>query len=326
MLRLIGHVRHSGRKHQTTLARGQAFLMVSQPDQRSICMNDLTEIEGLRRFPMARRGLMMSGLLSGLTLATERVEAQAINTDMPGIVAGETSIPTKTGALPAYFAKPAAGSGFPVILVAEEIFGVHEYIKDVCRRLAKLGYMAVATEYYARIGDLSTMTDTQQIFREVILKAPDAQYMADMDATASWAQKNGGSRNLGVLGFCRGGRQAWLYAAHNPGLKAAVAFYGPLGGAKSDIQPQTALDVAADIKCPLLGLYGGQDAGIPVASVQEAEARAKAAHKTVEIVIYPDAPHGFHADYRPSFRATEAADAWKRMQAWFASHGLAPKA
>ncbi len=289
-------------------------------------MNDLSEIEGLRRFPLQRRGLMMTGLISGFTLATQRVEAQAIHTDAAGLTAGEASIPTDSGSLPAYYAKPASGGPFPVILVNEEIFGVHEYIKDVCRRLAKAGYLAVATEYYARIGDLSKMTDSGQIFRDVILKAPDSQYMADLDSTAAWAMKNGGSDRLGVIGFCRGGRQTWLYAAHNPHLKAAVAFYGPLGGTPSPIQPKTALDFAADIQCPLLGLYGGQDPSIPVVSVKDAEARAKAAHKTVEIVIYPDAGHGFHADYRPSYRQADAEDGWKRALAWFDAHGLAPHA
>jgi carboxymethylenebutenolidase len=170
------------------------------------------------------------------------------------------------------------------------------------------------------------MTDSGQIFRDVILKEPDSQYMADLDSTAAWAVKNGGSDGLGVIGFCRGGRQTWLYAAHNPHLKAAVAFYGPLGGTPSPIQPKTALDFAADIQCPLLGLYGGQDPSIPVVSVKEAEARAKAAHKTVEIVIYPDAGHGFHADYRPSYRQADAEDGWKRALAWFDAHGLAPHA
>jgi len=286
-------------------------------------MDDLSEIEGLRRFPLQRRGLMMTGLISGFTLATQRVEAQAIHTDAEGLTAGEASIPTKDGSLPAYYANPSSRGPFPVILVNEEIFGVHEYIKDICRRLAKLGYLAVATEYYARIGDLSKMTDSAQIFRDVISKEPDEQYMSDLDSTAAWAMKNGGSDRLGVIGFCRGGRQTWLYAAHNPHLRAAVAFYGPLGGTPSPIQPKTALDIAADIKCPLLGLYGGQDGSIPVASVKEAEAKAKAAHKTVEIVIYPDAPHGFHADYRPSYHQADAEDAWKRMVAWLGHHGLA---
>jgi carboxymethylenebutenolidase len=288
-------------------------------------MDDMTEINGLRDYPLARRGMLMTGLISGFTLATQRVDAQAIHTDSTGIEAGETQIPTKDGKLPAYYAKPTKRGPFPVILVNEEIFGVHEYIKDVCRRWAKLGYLAVAAEYYARIGDLSKMTDISQIIADVISKAPDAQYMSDLDSTAAWALENGGSSTrVGVMGFCRGGRQTWLYAAHSPHLKAAVAFYGPLLGTPTPIQPQTALDVAGEIKCPLLGLYGGQDSSIPVDAVRQAEAKAKAAHKTVEIVIYPDAPHGFHADYRPSYRQADAEDAWKRTSGWFRRFGVEP--
>jgi carboxymethylenebutenolidase len=286
-------------------------------------MSDVAEIAGLRDYPIARRGMVMTGLISGFTLATQRAEAQAIHTDETGIEAGTTGIPTTDGDLPAYYAKPTRTGPFPVVLVNEEIFGVHEYIKDVCRRLAKVGYLAVATEYYARIGDLSKMTDVKQILSDVIRKTPDAQYMSDLDSTAAWAQHHDGSATrLGVMGFCRGGRQTWLYAAHNPHLKAAVAFYGPLGGEPSPIQPQTALDIAGQIECPLLGLYGGQDQGIPVESVRQAEAKAKAAHKIIEIVIYDDAPHGFHADYRPSYRQADAEDAWKRTLTWFHRFGV----
>jgi carboxymethylenebutenolidase len=279
----------------------------------------------LARTPMARRGFVMSGLISGLTLATARVEAQAIHTDAAGLDVGEIKITVADGGMPAYYARPQGGGPFPTVLVIEEVFGVHEYIKDVCRRWAKLGYLAVATEYYARIGDLSKMTDVQQIITEVISKAPDAQYMSDLDSTAAWALNNGGSSTrVGVIGFCRGGRQTWLYAAHSPHLKAAVAFYGPLLGTPSPVQPRSALDLAGDIKCPLLGLYGGQDPSIPVEAVRQAEAKAKAAHKTVDIVIYPDAPHGFHADYRPSYRQADAEDAWRRAIAWFHRFGVMP--
>jgi carboxymethylenebutenolidase len=288
-------------------------------------MDQASELSGLHDYPLARRGVVMTGLISGFTLATQRVDAQAIQTDSMGINAGETQLPTRDGKLPAYFAKPAGRGPFPVVLVNEEIFGIHEYIKDVCRRLAKHGYLAVATEYYARQGDLSKMTDIKQIITDVISKAPDAQYMSDLDSTAEWALLNGGSATrIGVMGFCRGGRQTWLYAAHSPHLRAAVAFYGPIGGSLSPIQPQTALDVAAEIRCPLLGLYGGQDQSIPVDTVRQAEAKAKAARKTVEIVIYPDAPHGFHADYRPSYRQADAEDAWKRTLAWFHRFGIMP--
>jgi carboxymethylenebutenolidase len=234
-------------------------------------------------------------------------------------------IPVGDAKLPAYFARPASGTNFPIVLVFEEIFGVHDYIKDTCRRLAKAGFMAVATEYYARLGDLSKMTDVQQIIRDVVSKAPDAQWMADADATVAWAAANKGDANrIGVTGFCRGGRMIWLYAIHSPNVKAAVAWYGPVLGNTSDIQPATVTDKADQLKAPLLGLYGEKDTGIPVESVKAAEAKAKAAGKTVEIVIYPDAPHGFHADYRPSYRKDAADDGWQRMLAWFKRYGVAP--
>ncbi len=288
-------------------------------------MNDLSGLDGLTNYPLARRGIIMTGLVSGFTLATTRVEAQAIKTDEAGLEAGEVKIPVPGGSLPAYFARPAKGKNFPVVLVFEEIFGVHEYIKDTCRRLAKAGYMAVAAEYYARLGDLSGMTDIPTIVRDVISKAPDAQYMEDADATLAWAEKNkGDGRKVAVTGFCRGGRMTWLYAAHNPAVKAAVAWYGPVGGTPSPIQPGTAADYAERLKAPLLGLYGGQDQGIPVDAVKAAAEKAKAAKKTVEIVVYPDAPHGFHADYRPSYRKETAEDGWKKMLAWFKRYGVAP--
>jgi carboxymethylenebutenolidase len=272
---------------------------------------------------LARRGFVMTGLMSGLTLATTRVEAQVIHTDAAGLAAGEAQVPVADGQLPAYYARPEAGGPHPVVLVIEEIFGVHDYIKDICRRLAKAGYLAVAPELYARLADLSKMTDIQQIFRDVISKAPDATLLADLDSAAAWAAANGGdARRLGVTGFCRGGRATWLYAAHNPALLAAVAWYGPVASPTSPIQPHSPLDIADQLKCPLLGLYGGQDTGIKVADVEAAAAKAKAAGKIVEIVVYPDAPHGFHADYRPSYHAQDAADGWRRLLAWFKRYGV----
>ncbi len=286
-------------------------------------MNDLTEIAGLRRYPLARRGFVMTSLMTGFTLATTVVEAQAIHTDATGIDAGEVQIPVKDGKLPAYYARPAKGSNFPTVLVNEEIFGVNDYIQDVCRRFAKLGYMAVAPEIYARQGDISKMTDTQQVVRELVGKKPDAELFSDLDATLAWAAKNKGSATrIAETGFCRGGRTTWLYATHNPKLKAAAAWYGPIKGATSEIQPKVVLDVADQLKCPLLGLYGGQDANIAVADVLAAEDKAKAAHKTVVIAVYPDAPHGFHADYRPSYKQADAEDGWNRMIAWFKRHGV----
>ncbi len=285
-------------------------------------MNDLHGLSGLQSYPLARRGLVMTSLISGLTLATTRVEAQVIHTDMTGIEGGEVKIPVGDTDLPGYFAKPVGAGPFPIVLVNEEIFGVHDYIKDTCRRFAKAGYVAIAPEIYARLGDLSKMTDVGQIISQVVSKAPDARMMQDLDGAVAYAAAHGGAATrLGVTGFCRGGRNTWLYAAHNPNLKAAVAWYGPVGGAPSEIQPKTATDVAGDLKCPLLGLYGGKDGGIKVEDVQAAAAKAKAAGKSVEIVVYPEAPHGFHADYRPSYRAEDAADGMKRLFAFFKQHG-----
>ena len=278
-------------------------------------------LQGLASYPLPRRGVVMTGLISGFTLATTRVEAQAIHTGSDDLVAGETTVPTDKGDLPAYFARPEGAGPFPTVLVIEEIFGVHEYIKDTCRRLAKAGYLAVAPELYARIGDLSKMTDVNAIIRDVISKTPDDQLLRDLDATATWAAANGGDpKRLVVTGFCRGGRDVWLYAAHNPALKAAVAWYGPVGGTPSSIQPHNAADVATELKAPLLGLYGGQDAGIPVAEVRAAAAKAVGAGKFVTIHVFDDAPHGFHADYRPSYRKADAEAGWQEMLQWFGKY------
>jgi carboxymethylenebutenolidase len=280
-------------------------------------------LAGLACPKLARRGFVMTMLISGLTLATTRVDAQAIHTDSDGLDIGEVQIPVADGKLPAYYARPLGAGPFPIVLVIEEIFGVHDYIKDICRRLGKQGYLAVATELYARLADLSKMSDARQIVRDVILKAPDAQLMSDLDATADWASGNGGDgERLGVIGFCRGGRDVWLYAAHNPRLRAAVVWYGPVVGPTSTIQPRNPIDIAGDLKCPLLGLYGGQDASINLADVEAAAAKARATGKEVQIVVYPDAGHGFHADYRPSYRPQDAADGWQRMLAFLRAHGV----
>jgi len=285
--------------------------------------NDLQGLDGLVTADLARRGFMMTSLISGLTLAATRVEAQVIRTDSTGIEAGEVMIPVSGGTLPGYFAKPAGPGPFPIVLVNEEIFGIHDYIRDIIRRLAKLGYAAVAVEIYARYADLSKATDVGEIIRSVISKAADSVVMSDNDAAVAYAVAHGGdAERLAVTGFCRGGRNTWLYAAHNPKVKAAMAWYGPVGGNRTELQPDTVQEVAGRIHAPLLGLYGGKDPGIAVDDVRRAEATAKAAGKTVEIVIYPDAPHGFHADYRPSYRADAATDGWSRMLAWLRSHGV----
>jgi carboxymethylenebutenolidase len=280
-------------------------------------------MDGLHRYPLPRRGFMMSSLISGFTLATTRVDAQAIHTDTTGLYVAEAKVPTSDGELPAYIAQPAAGGPFPIILVVEEIFGVHEYIRDVCRRFAKQGYLAVAAEYYARVGDLSKITNIHELMATVV-KAPDAQMMSDMGSVVAWAAANGGDRNrLGINGFCRGGRQTWLYAARSNRLKAAVSWYGILDGKPTANDPRTVLDIIPLVKCPVLGLYGGEDAANPMTQIREAQAEAKQAHVPVEIIIYPDAPHGFHADYRPSYRPEDAKDGWARALAWFRKYGVA---
>ncbi len=284
----------------------------------------MDETEGLRRFPLRRRAFVMNGLIGGITLAATRgADAQVIHTGSAGLVAEEVRVPVADGALPAYLARPEGAGPFPVVVVIEEIFGVHEYIKDVCRRLAHQGYLAVAPELYARLADLSTMTDPQEIVRNVISKAPDALVLSDLEATASWVGgQRGDLSRLGVIGFCRGGRDTWLYAEHDGRLKAAVAFYGPVNSADTPIQPRNPLELAASLKCPLLGLYGGQDTSISQDDVRAAQTRARAAGRTVEIVVYPDAPHGFHADYRPSYREADAEDGWRRALAWLRGHGV----
>ncbi|MDQ2802363.1 MAG: dienelactone hydrolase family protein [Pseudomonadota bacterium] len=238
-------------------------------------MTDAAEIAALTRTPLARRGFVMTSLISGLTLATTRVDAQAIHTDTVGLSAGEARVPVADGGLPAYVARPDAAGPFPVVLVVEEIFGVHDYIKDICRRLAKQGYLAIAAEYYARVGDLSKMTAMAEL-SATVARAPDAQMLADMDAVAAWAGQNrGDAGRLGVTGFCRGGRQTWLFATHNPRLKAAVSWYGILGGKASANQPKSVLDSVIALKCPVRGLYGGHDAANPLSEVRQLEAEAK---------------------------------------------------
>ena len=274
--------------------------------------------------PLARRTFVMSTLMTGFTGAVARAETAPIHTDAAGLMAGEAKIPVADGTLPAYFARPEGAGPFPTILVIEEIFGVHDYIKDVCRRLAKLGYLAVAPELYARIGDPSKYIDPQEIFKDIILKAPDETMLADLDSAAAWAAANGGdAKRLGVTGFCRGGRDTWLYAGHNPHLKAAVAWYGPVKGPVSTIQPHTPMEEAASLRCPLLGLYGAKDASISPADVHAAAQVAIDAGHMVNIVVFPDAGHGFHADYRATYAKPAAEAGWADMLAWFKKFGVA---
>jgi carboxymethylenebutenolidase len=274
---------------------------------------------------LSRRAMLLTTLASGFALAAQPVAAQTvITTDTNGLEAGEIKIKTTDGEIPGYRAMPASGGPFPVVPVVQEIFGVHEHIKDVCRRLAKVGYMAVAPELYARQGDVSKMTDVQQILREVVSKVPDRQVLSDLDATIAYAKASGkgNTDKLGITGFCWGGRYVWLYAAHNPSLKAAVAWYGRLVGEATEMTPKQPIDLVAELKCPVLGLYGAQDQGIPVATVDRMKEACKAAGKTCEFVVYPDAGHAFNADYRPTYREGPAKDGWARLLAWFKQHGV----
>lgn len=277
--------------------------------------------------PLTRRGFVITSLATGFAAAAGPVAAQTmIRTDTSGLDAKEVKIPVKDGQIPAYAAMPAAGGPFPVLLVVQEVFGVHEHIKDICRRAAKAGYLAVAPELYARQGDASkyTMAEIQKLLAEVVSKVSDAQLMSDLDAAAEWAEKNkGAAGKLAVTGFCWGGRVVWLYAAHQPKLKAAVAWYGRVAGPTNAMTPKNPIDLVTDMKAPVLGLYGGKDQGIPVDTVKSMESELKKAGKKAEFHIYPDAGHAFHADYRPSYNKAAAEDGWKRMLAWFKQHGAA---
>ena len=273
-----------------------------------------------------RRDFMVSGFATGFALAVQPVCAQTmILTDTKGIAAGEVRIPVQGGTIPAYAAYPGKGKAFPVVLVVQEIFGVHEHIKDVCRRLAKIGYLAVAPELYHRQGDPSKLSDNKEIFAQIVSKVPDAQVMSDLDATVAWARGLGLAHKskLAITGFCWGGRITWLYAAHNPDVKAGVAWYGRVVGEKSSMTPTNPIDVVDRINAPVLGLYGGADAGIPSDTVDRMRAALKAAGKKSEIHTYPDTPHAFHADYRPSYRKEQAEDGWKRLRAWLRKNGVA---
>lgn len=270
-----------------------------------------------RRWTLSRREFVVSTLATGFALAVQPVSAQTISTDTNGVTAGEVRVPAKDGEIPAYRAMPATGRDFPLLLVVQEIFGVHEHIRDVCRRLAKLGYMAVAPELYARQGDVSKLTDMKEIFA-IVEKVPDAQVMRDLDDTMSWARKNGANATqLGITGFCWGGRIVWLYCAHNPMVAAGVAWYGRLEGQANDLRPTFPIDIAPTLKVPVLGLYGAADTGISQQSVEKMREKLKSANSKSQIIVYPDTPHAFFADYRPSYRKEAAEDGWKKLQEWF---------
>lgn len=274
---------------------------------------------------LSRRTMLVSSVATGFALAVIPVSAETIKTDESGLEAGEVKIPTKDGDIPAYRAMPAAGGPFAVVLVVQEIFGVHEHIKDVCRRLAKLGYFAIAPEMFARQGDVSKLSDIQAIQKTVVSKVPDAQAMSDLDAAVAFARDSGHGdvARLGITGFCWGGRQTWLYAGHNPEVKAGVAWYGRLVGDKTEMTPTHPVGIAGELKAPVLGLYGEDDKGIPLETVEQMKKACSDAGKTCEIVVFPDAPHAFHADYRPSYRKEPAEEGWKRMLDWFGKYGVA---
>ncbi len=283
-------------------------------------------LEGLLpRSQWSRRGFVMTSLATGFALSVQPVSAQTITTDTNGLDAGEVKVPVADGSMPAYRAMPAQGGPFPTVLVVQEVFGVHEHIKDLCRRFAKAGYYAIAPELYARQGNPAAISDVQELVKTIVSKVPDAQVMSDLDAAAAYAKSTGkaDTARLAVTGFCWGGRIVWLYAAHNPQLKAAVAWYGSIDRPRTELQPKYPIDLAADLKAPVLGLYGAADQGIPVESVEKMKEACKAAGKTCEIKIYPDTPHGFNADYRPSYRAEQAQEGWAKMLAWFKDHGVA---
>jgi carboxymethylenebutenolidase len=285
-----------------------------------------SDVIGLTKVaPFSRRGFMTASaaVTAGYTLAAGPVRADAIKTDTGGLAVGDAKIKVSDGEMPGYFARPTGVSNPPVVLVAMEIFGLHEYIKDVTRRLAKLGALAVAPDYYFRKGaDLTKITEIPQLM-PIVNSKPDAELLSDLDGTVAWAKSQGGDTSrLGIIGFCRGGRTVWEYAAHSGALKAGAAFYGPLIDPPNPVWPKSPTQLAPEMKAPVLGLYGEADTGIPVASVEAFKAALAENKKTAEFKIYPAAPHGFHADYRPSYRKDAAEDAWGQMQTWFRKYGV----
>jgi carboxymethylenebutenolidase len=276
------------------------------------------------KLDVTRRQFTVTTLAAGFALATQPVSADTITTDTQGLTAGEVTIPVPDGKIPGYRAMPAEGGPFPTVLVVQEIFGVHEHIKDICRRFAKLGYFAVAPELYARQGDVSQLKSFPEIFK-IVSKVPDSQVMSDLDAAVAWAKESGkaDTAKLAITGFCWGGRIVWLYAAHNPALKAGVAWYGRLDSDRDALHPKYPIDVVDSLKAPVLGLYGEADNGIPVETVERMRTALKNANKTGEIVLYPKTPHAFYADYRKSYRKEAADDGWKRLLAWFKKYGVA---
>ena len=270
-----------------------------------------------------REFMTTAALTTGFAVAVQPVLAKVISTETQGLIAGVVKITVKDGEIPAYRAQPDQGENFPIVLVIQEIFGVHEHIQDVVRRFAKLGYLAIAPELFIRQGDVSKLTNIDEI-RAIVSKVPDAQVLSDLDNIVTWAVKSakGNADKLAITGFCWGGRITWLYAAHNPNVKAGVAWYGRVVGKATELQPKHPVDIASKLKVPVLGLYGGQDTGIPVDTVEQIREKLKSSSSKSEIIVYPDAPHAFFADYRPSYREKEAKDGWQRLQTWFKQYGV----
>jgi carboxymethylenebutenolidase len=274
-----------------------------------------------------RRTALKAAIGVGYAAAVMPVMAQtAISTSAEGLKAGPVKYTVNGFEVPAYAAAPAGKTGLPVILVIQEIFGVHEYVADTCRRFAKLGYLAIAPELYARQGDAKSYTDIPKLQADIVSKVPDAQVMADLDGALAYAAANGGNvAKAGITGFCWGGRIVWLYAATGK-VKAGVAWYGRLVGQPSELTPRHPVDVAASLQAPVLGLYGGKDQGIPLDTVDKmkaALATGTPAAKASSFVVYPEAGHAFHADYRPSYVKSAAEDGWQRATAWFKANGVA---
>jgi len=275
-----------------------------------------------------RRSFVKTALGSAFAAAALPVTAQAIKTDFDGLTAGEVTIPSGDFKMPIYRAMPQGKRDLPVVLVISEIFGVHEYIADTCRRFAKQGYLAIAPELFARQGDPTSFGTIQELQREIIAKTPDNEVLGDLDAAVAWAGANGGNTSkVGITGFCWGGRIVWLYAAHGRQLKAGVAWYGRLNGDTTPLQPRHPIDLAAQLKAPVLGLYGGKDTGIPLEAVDRMKAALAAANnpaaRASKFIVYPESGHAFHADYRPSYREPDAKDGWQKCLAWFKEHGVA---
>ncbi|WP_151638889.1 dienelactone hydrolase family protein [Noviherbaspirillum aerium] len=272
-----------------------------------------------------RRGFLKTALGTGFAAAVLPVSAQnVVKTDTAGLTAGEVSITVKGQKVSVYRAQPEGKSNLPVVLVISEIFGVHEHIADVARRFAKLGYLALAPDLFIRQGNPTTYTSIPELQKDIISKVPDAQVMGDLDALVAYAKDNGGNTDkLGITGFCWGGRITWLYAAHNPKVKAGVAWYGRLVGDKTELAPAHPVDIAASLKAPVLGLYGGKDAGIPLDTVEKMKAELAKGGSKSEFVVFPNSGHAFHADYRPSFVEADAKEGWKRCTEWFKTHGVA---